>query len=87
MTRVVMLVLVAAAWLAPVAEARDWLRGPLAQAQGDSSRQRAGPPVQRGERPRHPPQDKQGHKRLTQEERRELNRDLDRANREIYRRR
>jgi hypothetical protein len=86
MTRIGMLVLMlwAAAWFGP-AHARDWSYGPLAQAQGDASKKRAGPPIQRGERQRQPPPDKQGPKRLTQEERRELNRDLDRANREIYR--
>jgi hypothetical protein len=89
MTRMGILVLVlsAAAWLVPAAHARDWSYGPLAQAQRDSSKRQAAPPPQRGERQRQPQPDGQGQKRLTQEERRELNRDLDRANREIYRRR
>jgi len=87
MMRVGMLVLVAAVWLAPAADARDWPLGPLAQAQGDRAQRRAGPPPHRGEQQRPPRHDGQGQKRLTQEERRELNRDLDRANREIYRRR
>jgi hypothetical protein len=87
MTKVGMLVLVAAVWLTPAADARDWTVGPLAQAQGDGAKRRAGPPPQRSDRQRPPQPDKQGQKRLTQEERRELNRDLDRANREIYRRR
>jgi hypothetical protein len=89
-TGVLVLVLSAVAWLAPPAHARDWndwSYGPLAQAQGDRSKKRAGPPPQRGERQRQPQPEKQGQKRLTQEERRDLNRDLDRANREIYRRR
>jgi len=82
------LVAVAAALLVPVlAQARD-LRpgfGPRVQEQG--ARQVKKPPDQppRGERNQRGGQFK-GHKgRLTEEERRELNRDLDRANREIYR--
>ena len=59
------------------------------QRPGEFQRQRPGqvqrPPQQdfrRGERP--PERDKRGDGRLTDEERRDLRRDLDRANREIY---
>lgn len=84
------LVVVAAALFVPVlAQARD-LRpgfGARIQEQGQGARQVKKPPDQppRGERNQRGGQFK-GHKgRLTEEERRELNRDLDRANREIYR--
>jgi len=76
--------------VAPVADARDWRGfGPLVQAQGQPMKK--GPPpgqqFQRGERDRgHGEQDRRNQGRLTQEERRDLHRDLDRANREIYRR-
>ena len=72
--------------LPPAADARDQRPGarPRLQAQGESVKRAPGP--QRAERaPRgEPDQRKPG--RLTQEERRGLHRDLDRANREIYRR-
>jgi hypothetical protein len=73
----------------PAAEARDFRPGggPRLQAQ-DQQYKRAGVP-QKPDRDRfqrvEPDKRKPG--RLTQEERRELHRDLDRANREIYRRR
>ena len=72
----------------PVADARDFRPGggPRMQAQDQ---------FKRGGAPRKPDRDrfqraepeKRKPGRLTQEERRELHRDLDRANREIYRRR
>lgn len=71
--------------LPPVAEARDsrFDARPRMQAQEQPVKR---PPPQRGE-PRGPRGDpEKGKGRLTQEERRELHRDLDRASREIYRR-
>lgn len=73
--------------LPPAAEARDQRPGarPRLQAQEQPVKRAPGP--QRAERaPRGEP-DQRRPGRLTQEERRELHRDLDRANREIYRRR
>lgn len=82
-------VIVAAALLAPgIAAARDLRPGFGAGIQEQGTRQMKKTPAQ-------PPQGKghqrgeqfKGHKgRLTEEERRELHRDLERANREIYRR-
>ena len=83
-----LLVVAGALLLPPVADARDWRagRGAMVQDQGQSMKKGPGP-YQRGERDKRGEQDKRHPGRLTQEERRELNRDLDRANREIYRRR
>lgn len=74
-------------WLPAVAEARDIRPGPRfgVQAQEKSFKRSPGP--QRGERPRRVDPEKRKPGRLTQEERRDLHRDLDRAYREIYRRR
>lgn len=72
----------------PLAAARDMRPGFRPWAQEQSGRQMKKPPGQslRGERNQRGEPVK-GHKgRLTEEERRELHRDLDRANREIYRR-
>jgi hypothetical protein len=76
------------------ADARDWQSSTiLAQAQGHSKRgggQAAGQGgrAQRGEQGRQQQQgqDRRDQGRMTQEERQGLHRDLDRANREIYRR-
>jgi hypothetical protein len=60
--------------------------GALLQAQGGQHAKKGPGQPLRGERDKRGEHEK-GHKgRLTEEERRELNRDLDRANREIYRR-
>lgn len=79
--------------LPPVALARDWRGGYLVQSQLPAQPPRQGQPLkkgpgpyQRGEQDKRGVPDKRGQGRLTQEERRELHRDLDRANREIYRR-
>jgi hypothetical protein len=59
--------------------------GALLQAQGGQHAKKGPGQPLRGERDKRGEHEK-GHKgRLTEEERRELNRDLDRANREIYR--
>jgi hypothetical protein len=82
-----LLVAAAVALLAPAfAAARDARPGFGAslQAPGGQHMKKGGPP-RRGEHDKRSEHDK-GHKsRLTEEERRELHRDLDRANREIYR--
>src|SRR5690349_1494131 len=75
---------------APAVDARDWRSSMLlVQAPGQSKKGGPGPGQQRGEHERQ--QGEQGRRgeqgRLTQEERQGLHRDLDRANREIYRRR
>jgi hypothetical protein len=58
----------------------------MVQAQGQPMRKGPGPD-KRGEQDKRGEHDKRNQGRLTQEERRDLHRDLDRANREIYRRR
>ena len=72
----------------PAADARDFRPGGGARVQAQDQHKRGGAPrkpdrdrFQRVEPEKRKPD------RLTQEERRELHRDLDRANREIYRRR
>ena len=73
---------------AAAADARAWGSGfgPLVQTQGQSMQKDTGR-FQRGDQDKRGGQDKRGQGRLTQEERQGLHRDLDRANREIYRRR
>ena len=85
MNRFLIMLAAVAVLLAPVADARDGRQDPRAQPQGQAAKKRLGP-VQRSERPGRAERDRRGHGRLTQEERRQLRRDLDRANREIYRR-
>jgi Spy/CpxP family protein refolding chaperone len=89
LVRSLFLVAVAAALLAPaVSHARDSRPGFPARLQapgGQDTKKAPGPPM-RGERGKRMEHEK-GHKsRLTEQERNELHRDLDRANREIYRR-
>ena len=75
--------------LAPAAGARDRGWGYVPQAQGQQAKK--GPPQpERGggkefRREERQPRDERQQGRMTEEERRELHRDLDRANREIYR--
>ncbi len=73
--------------LPPLADARDWRSGFGAslQAQGQPTKKDPGK-FERGDRDKRGEHDKPHQGRLTQEERRDLHRDLDRANREIYRR-
>lgn len=73
--------------LPPLAEARDWRPGfgAFLQVQGKQMKKGSGQPP-RGERDKRGGHDKRHQGRLTEEQRRELHRDLDRANREIYRR-
>ena len=73
--------------LPPFADARDWRagRGPIVQAPEQPVKKGPGP-QKHGERDKRGEHDKSHQSKLTKEERRELNRDLDRANREIYRR-
>ena len=85
-----LLMLIAAGLLLaqPAAEAREFRPGGGPRLQAQDPHKRGGSP-QKPDRDRfqrvEPEKRKPG--RLTQEERRELHRDLDRANREIYRRR
>jgi len=87
--RSLILMTVASVLLAPaLADARDARPGFGArlQAPGNQDVKKAPGPPMRGDRGKRVEHDK-GHKnRLTEQERRELHRDLDRANREIYRR-
>ena len=86
MKKLFLLAVAGALLLPPVADARDWRasRGAMVQTQGHPKK---GPgQVQRGAPDKRGGQDKHNQGRLTQEERRELHKDLDRANREIYRR-
>jgi hypothetical protein len=73
---------------APAVEARDWRSSMIAQAQGQP-RKGPGPGpgrFQRGENDKQQGGQQRDQGRMTQEERQGLHRDLDRANREIYRR-
>lgn len=88
LARILLLLVVAGALLMPpVADARDWRGGfgAALQAQGQPVKKGQGS-GQRGEPRKRDEQDNRHKGRLTQEERRNLHRDLDRANREIYRR-
>lgn len=76
---------------APAADARDWQSSLLAQAQGQQRKGGPGGPggpgrFQRGEHDKQQGGQQREQGRMTQEERQGLHRDLDRANREIYRR-
>jgi hypothetical protein len=73
--------------LPPVAVARDARSGPRFGAQVQEKPVKRAPGPQQGERRQRGDLEKSRPGKLTQEERRELHRDLDRANREIYRRR
>jgi len=87
MVKKLFLIWVAGALLAPLfADARDWRPGMGVQAQGQPMK-KSGEQFQRGAREKRGGHDKRDDKsKLTEEERRDLHKDLDRANREIYRR-
>ena len=86
MVKKLFLMLVAGALLAPLfADARDWRPGMGVQAQGQPMK-KSGEQFQRGAREQRGGHDKRDKSKLTEEERRDLHKDLDRANREIYRR-
>lgn len=88
-----LLVVAASALLLPaLADAREWRPGFGARLQAQEQQEKKGPgqfkrggkrDLQRGERDE---RDERYRGRLTEEERRELHRDLDRARRDIYRR-
>jgi hypothetical protein len=86
MKRLLLLALAGALLAPPIAEARDprWGSGLQMQAQEQHPKKR--PDQFRRERDKRGGHDKRRQNKLTDEERRELHRDLDRANREIYRR-
>ena len=92
MIRKLLLSLLAGALFAPLfADARDWRPGMGVQAQGQPAR-KSGGQFQRGgndkrdARDQRDGRDQRDKSKLTEEERRDLHKDLDRANREIYRR-
>jgi len=92
MMKKLLLMLIASALFAPlVADARDWRPGMGVQAQGQPAR-KSGGQFQRGgndkrdARDQRDGRDQRDKSKLTEEERRDLHKDLDRANREIYRR-
>jgi hypothetical protein len=72
---------------APAVGARDWRQGPAPrmQQQGQPAKKAPQQPVRRDgdKRGQH---DKQHSNRMTDQERRDLRKDVDRADREIYRR-
>lgn len=78
--------LMACALLAPpFAVARDWRPGMGVQAQGQPVK-KGGGQFQRGEHDKRGGHDKRDKSKLTEEERRDLHKDIDRAKHEIYRR-
>jgi hypothetical protein len=86
MVKKLFLIWVAGVLLAPLfADARDWRPGMGVQAQGQPMK-KSGEQFQRGAREQRGGHDKRDKSKLTEEERRDLHKDLDRANREIYRR-
>jgi hypothetical protein len=93
MKTLLMLVAASLLLLPPMADARDdWRAGARPRMQAQEQPVKRGPGPQRGDRSQQGDRGQQGdidkrkQGKLTQEERRELLRDLDRANREIYRR-
>lgn len=71
---------------APVAGARDWRQGPGSRMQAQNQPVKKGPPPARRDGNKQIEHDKRQHNRMTDQERRDLKRDVDRADREIYRR-
>ena len=91
MKRLVLIIVMAVSTALPLlGEARDGGFAPILQAQGQPGKKgqgefrRGGQDFRREKEAR--PRDERPSGRMTEEERRELHRDLDRANREIYRR-
>ncbi len=76
---------VAGAAANPLPAAQFGFSPPGAAQNGRPDRLKGEP--QRDFRPRQPDREQRAHGRLTDEERRQLHRDLDKANRELYRRR
>lgn len=83
-----LMIIAGAFLLPPVAIARDWRGGYglVLQAQGQPAKKGAAGSRQRGAQDKRVEHDKRHQGRLTDQERRDLHRDLNRANREIYRR-
>lgn len=87
MKRLLLSVVAGLLLLPPFADARDWRSGFGAVMQAQERPQKKKPVQSRpGGRSKRGDHDKRHQNRLTDQERRDLNRDLDRANREIYRR-
>jgi hypothetical protein len=83
MRRLLLLVAAAALLAPPLAQGQGW--APMLQAQGPMKKGEGGGREYRGGRDGRPPQRDERHQgRMTDEERRGLHQDLDRANREIY---
>ena len=83
------LAMTAAVWVVQPAEAAPWDFRPGLQGQGQRAQdgnQKRGARDIRNDRRAAPPPPARPPGRLTEEERRELRRDVDRANKEIYRR-
>jgi hypothetical protein len=70
----------------PVAGARDWRQGPGSRVQAQNQPVKKGPPPARRDGNKQIERDKRQPNRLTDQERRDLRKDVDRADREIYRR-
>ena len=89
MRALILMVLAGVLWQAQMAAARDFRQGFRPTAQTDDPSRKKQQPEQhpRGDRDKREFREGRQHRnRLTDEERRELHRDLDRAHREIYRR-
>jgi hypothetical protein len=70
----------------PAADAADWRQGRGLQLQAQGQPVKKAPKQIQRERGKAGGHDKRHHQRLTDEERRQLRQDIDRADREIYRR-
>ena len=76
----------AALLAAPAAGARDWRQGPGPRMQTQGQPVKKGPQQVRRDGDKRAEHDKRHGNRLTDQERRDLRKDVDRADREIYRR-
>jgi hypothetical protein len=86
MKKVLVIIAVLGLLAPPFAEAQRWGApyGPQVQAQGPMKKGDGGGRDRGGREGRPPPRDERHQGRMTDEERRGLHQDLDRANREIY---
>ncbi len=87
LARTLLLTFLAGAVLAaPAAGARDWRQGPGPRMQAQNQPVKKGPPPARRDGDKRVEHGKRHQQRLTDQERRDLRQDVDRADREIYRR-